>query len=98
MVRQLYLFRHAEAVNKIMNHPDKERELTSRGVQQSVQMGSYLSNQKINPDAILSSASKRTVETITLATDVMKFNKEKIFFIDDLYEASTRTFLEIITN
>jgi phosphohistidine phosphatase len=97
MPKQLYLFRHAEAVDKRVHEHDKERELTVHGVTQSVQMGVYLSRGLFTLDAIFSSSAMRARQTATLAADAMKFETQKIVFDDELYDASTRTLLAFIT-
>jgi phosphohistidine phosphatase len=96
MLKQLFLFRHAEAVDK-SHHPDRDRELTSNGIQQSIRMGAYLSRHHIVPDVIFSSSAERTRQTAVIAADQLKLDKAKIVCVDELYEASTRTFLEFIT-
>jgi phosphohistidine phosphatase len=95
-MKQLYLFRHAEAVDKRMHEHDKERELTPHGVTQSVQMGVYLSRGFFLLDAIFCSTAMRARQTATLAADTMKFESQKIVFEDELYDASTRTMFNFI--
>jgi phosphohistidine phosphatase len=97
-MKQLYLFRHAEAVDKRLHESDKERELTSNGVTQSVQMGVYLSRGFYTLDAIYCSTAMRAQQTATLAADSMKFDSQKIVFDDELYDASTRTLFAFIGN
>jgi phosphohistidine phosphatase len=96
MLKQLILFRHAEAIDK-SHQPDKDRELTAHGIQQSVRMGAYLSRENVLPDVIFTSSAERTRQTALIAADQLKFDKSKIFCEDDLYTATTRTFLEFIT-
>jgi phosphohistidine phosphatase len=96
-MKQLYLFRHAEAVDKRVHENDKARELTSHGVTQSVQMGVYLSRGFFLLDAIFCSTAMRAQQTATLAADAMKFESQKIVFDDELYDASTRTLFGFIS-
>jgi phosphohistidine phosphatase len=97
MPKQLYLFRHAEAVDKRVHESDKDRELTGQGVTQSVQMGVYLSRGLFTLDGIFCSTATRARQTATLAADAMKFDTQKIVYDDELYDASTRTLFAFIT-
>ena len=98
MPKILYLFRHGESVEKQLREHDKDRELSPTGVKDSIQIGSFLVREHRLPDVIFTSSSVRTTATSQLAADAMKFDPEKIIIEDDLYEASTRTFFEFITN
>lgn len=97
MPKQLLLFRHAEAVDKRQHENDEERELTSNGLNQSVQMGVYLSRGLFIPDTIYCSTAVRAKQTATLAADAMKFGSKKIIFDEELYDASTRTLFGFIS-
>src|SRR5688572_11841500 len=97
MRKQLFLIRHAEAANKSAYQTDKERELTSKGVQQSFQVGAYLVRENFNIDVIYSSSAERAMQTASMVGEVMKIDLQKIFFDEGLYDASVRTFLDFIT-
>jgi phosphohistidine phosphatase len=43
------------------------------------------------------STAERAKATAGLIVDTLKFDTEKFFFQDDLYEASTRTFFQFVT-
>lgn len=96
MDRFLYLMRHAQSADKQPGQPDKERELTPRGMRDSVKIGTYLYTQKISPDVIVSSTATRAKATAGLLLDALKLMPEKIRLNDELYEASVRTFLQEI--
>jgi phosphohistidine phosphatase len=97
MPKHLYLFRHAESVDKQLREHDRDRELSSTGIKDSIQIGVYLSRENINLDLIITSSAVRTKATTQLAADAMKFDPAKILIEDELYEASVRTFLRFIT-
>lgn len=96
--KQLFLFRHAEAIEKSSRLTDKERELTPTGMRQSIEMGTYLAKQVDQPQIIFSSSAMRTRQTTMLSAEAMKFSADKIMYEDELYDASTRTFLEFVRN
>jgi phosphohistidine phosphatase len=97
MPRYLYLLRHAQSADKQRGQTDKDRELTPTGVQQSLWVASFLASQKTFPELILCSPATRTQQTIGWIADALKVDHEKILYVDDLYEASMRTLLEVIS-
>lgn len=92
MAKQLFLTRHAEAVEKSSHQSDKDRELTPAGVQQSFQIGAYLLRENFTPDIIYASIAERARLTASLAAETMKFDASKILLEEELYTASVRTF------
>ncbi len=97
MSRYLYLLRHAESSEKQHGETDKERVLTSRGVREALQIGSYLYKENVSFDEVLCSTAERARATASLIADAMKFDSEKITEQAELYEASTRTFFQFIS-
>jgi phosphohistidine phosphatase len=97
MPRYLYLLRHAESSEKLPGQPDKERELTSRGMRETILIGAYLFKENTSFDTVLCSVAERAKATASLMADAMKFEMEKIVLEDALYEASTRTFFQFIS-
>ena len=97
MPRYLYLLRHGESSEKQPGQPDKDRELTSRGVRETILVGSYLYKENTSFDIVLCSVAERARATAGLMADAMKFENEKIVEREDLYEASTRTFFQFIS-
>ena len=77
--------------------PDKERELTSRGMRETILVGAYLYKENTSFDIVLCSVAERAKATANLMADAMKFEIEKIVPEEALYEASTRTFFEFIS-
>ena len=97
MPRYLYLLRHAESSEKIPGQPDIERDLTSRGMREAILVGTYLHKENTSFDKVLCSIAERAKATASLMADAMKFDIEKIVAEDALYEASTRTFFQFIS-
>lgn len=98
MPRYLYLLRHAESKEKLPSQPDRERELTQRGVREALLIGSYLYKEKTTFDSVLSSVAVRAKATANLLAEAMKFAPEKITEEEALYDASTRTFFQFISS
>lgn len=97
MPRYLYLLRHAESREKQHNEIDKERDLTARGLRESLLIGTYLFKENTHFDAVHCSVAQRAKATASLIADAMKLKVEKITEQEALYEASTRTFFQFIT-
>ncbi len=97
MERFLYLMRHAQSADKQPGQTDKDRELTVQGLRDSIKVGAWLYNEKINPDAIISSTAVRAKSTAGLLLDTLKLMPEIIRLNDEFYDASVRTFLQEIT-
>lgn len=98
MTHYLYLLRHAQSAEKQIGLTDKDRELTSKGLQDALIIGNYIKNQNLPVDIIITSPAERALATSKYVAEGMKFDAEKIIIDDELYEASTRTFNEFIIN
>jgi phosphohistidine phosphatase len=98
MPKHLYLLRHAQSADKQMGETDKERELTPQGSRESLLIGSYLMKEKITLDAIYTSAANRATRSANLIADAIKIDTEKILLNDELFQASPRTFLDVINH
>ena len=98
MPKTLYLLRHSEAVAKGSRQDDKLRELSQSGMKESLHMGSWLMEQNIHFDLMVSSSAVRAEQTAELLAEGMKLDQPKILLEDVLYEASVRQFLEYINN
>ena len=97
MPRYLYLLRHAETAEKQLGQQDKDRELTQRGVREALLIGSHLCKENISFSAVYSSSAERARTTAGIVADAMKIDIASIRVEDALYDASTRTFFEFIT-
>lgn len=97
MPRYLYLLRHAESREKQHNEIDKERDLTARGLRESLLIGTYLFKEGTQFDAVHCSVAKRAKATASLIADAMKLKVEEIAEQEALYDASTRSLFQFIT-
>lgn len=97
MPRYLYLLRHAESAEKQLGQQDKDRELTQRGVREALLIGAHLYKENISLSAIYASSAERARTTAGIVADAMKLDAENIRIEDALYDASTRTFFEFVT-
>ena len=87
----LYLLRHSYA-EKNFSLNDYDRKLTNKGMNHAKQLSQYLSKNKINPDIIYCSSSKRTEETLSL----LKTAKNNVHYSKELYHASEYELLKIL--
>lgn len=98
MAKLLYLLRHGDSAAKQLGGSDKERQLTANGMKESMQIGSFLQKNAVGLDQIVSSTAERAKNTTQIVSDAMRSNADKIFFQDELYDASFRTFFDLIIN
>ncbi len=96
MFKKLFLYRHADSVQASKNERDKDRELSSKGISQSHQMGTYLSENFNLPEIIFSSTAIRAIQTATITGETFKIDTSRIVEEEELYNASVRTLLEFI--
>lgn len=97
MIKNLFLVRHAEAAEPTANQRDIERELTPKGYRDAPRVGRYLFEQQWRPEVILSSSAQRAVATAELLAEQLKFDTNKIKYSEDIYQASVRSLLNVIT-
>ena len=94
-MKRLLLLRHAKTEPAGSGIEDHERELLDRGRLDAPAMGTYLAEKKYLPDLILSSTSRRTVETVELVVEQLP-RKQHIDYVDQLYLAGSRVMLAVI--
>ncbi len=90
------MIRHAHAKEKSFDQKDFSRKLSTDGVQVASKLGLYLGQKKIIPDIIISSPAERAIRTAMLIAEQLKYDVDEIHGNDELYEASVRTFLQVI--
>lgn len=93
-MRRLMLLRHAKS-----NHPagvtDRDRPLAERGRETAPVMGQYLAEEGLQPDLVLISPAKRTVETWELVVPMLP-EKPAHRYEPRIYEAPARRLLQVI--
>ncbi|MEJ0041636.1 MAG: histidine phosphatase family protein [Rhizomicrobium sp.] len=94
-MKRLLLLRHAKAVPAESGIEDHERALLKRGREDAPRLGRYLEKCGYAPDFIVSSTSKRTVETVELVTDALSGTR-RIDYLEALYLAEPELILSIV--
>jgi phosphohistidine phosphatase len=92
-MRQLYLIRHAEAANRLLNQSDLDRTLTAKGLLDAQRVGQYLSRHSI--DKILYSHAVRTTQTAFAINQSLQLPSERMISSTELYHADVTTLLHI---
>ena len=98
MTRYLYLLRHAQSADKQHGQTDRDRNLTHLGMKHCLIVAQFLKDQKTLPEMIFSSSAERAKETARLISENLNYDPDRVLHYDELYEASTRTFMEFVTN
>ncbi len=96
MQRALYIMRHAQAEEAHGDLHDKDRELTAKGQQEALIMGSQLARQGFMPEYIYTSVANRTKHTAGLVSDVLKVASGNVIEEEELYNSSIRSYLSFI--
>jgi phosphohistidine phosphatase len=96
-MKTLYLVRHAKSSWKQPELSDFERPLNKRGKNDAPLMGKILSDKGVNPALIVSSPAKRASTTAEKIAYEINYPKGKIVFDENIYEASGRSLMEIIS-
>lgn len=97
MVKDLYLIRHGEAEEATSGLKDVERQLTAKGLQDASKVGMYLKHKEFHPDIMLHSIAQRTTETMYRINEQLGVKKDHIEASEDIYEASARIMLRVIS-
>ena len=95
-MKRVVIVRHAKAV-PYGYHDDFHRDLQDRGKKDAKLVGKELHKQEIEADAMISSPAKRALKTARIIAKKIKFNKNDITQMNEIYEGrSTYEFLDII--
>lgn len=96
MTKTLFIARHAQAAEKQSGENDIDRVLNSKGLQNSTRMGINFMNKEVQFDIIISSPAIRARTTASLIAEQIKYDTSKVHINPEIYEASTRTLLQVI--
>ncbi len=96
MGKNLFLIRHAKAVEIEHGQRDFDRPLKNSGIVDASQIGQYLKANKRQPDTIISSPALRTLQTSQILAEQLSFDTEQIVKEPEIYEASVRTLMNVI--
>jgi len=94
-VKRLLLLRHAKAVPGGPKIDDHARALAERGRRDAPAMGRYMVKHVLRPELVLSSTSKRTVETSELAFGEF-VKKPETEYLEALYLAEPEAIFSIV--
>lgn len=95
-MKKLYLIRHAKSSWKNLTLEDFDRPLNKRGKRNAPFMGNLLHQLGVNPDIIVASPSYRTRKTAEIIAKEVNYDKHKIDYYEDLYEASLNDILDTL--
>jgi phosphohistidine phosphatase len=91
----LSLLRHAKSSWKNPTLPDRERPLATRGTADAPLMGRAMAERGIDPELILCSSARRTVDTLALVLPELKV-EPTVVYEDALYHPSPAEMLQIL--
>ncbi|HCY75559.1 MAG TPA: phosphohistidine phosphatase [Ignavibacteriales bacterium] len=96
-MKNIVLLRHAKSSWKDASLDDSDRPLNKRGKLDSRKMADRFCKRGIIIDLIISSTSKRTMDTIKIFIKSFDY-KPKIIFDDSLYLADKEQILKVLTS
>jgi phosphohistidine phosphatase len=96
MSRILYLVRHAQSESGQSRGADKERALTHKGQQDSIQLGEYLIKSNSNINLIISSPAIRALSTAYLIAGRIKFDLKHIQTEESVYSHNELEILKLL--
>lgn len=91
----LSLLRHAKSSWKNSSLPDHERPLASRGQADAPIMGRAMAERGIDPELVLCSSARRTVDTLALVLPELKV-EPKVAYEDALYHPSPTEMFQML--
>lgn len=96
-MKQLILSRHAKTEVIRFDITDFERNLTNRGINDSVLVSNFLFGNGVETDLIISSPANRAIATARLYAKRFNIQLDKIIQVQQLYDGfSTQEFLEML--
>ena len=98
-MKQLIIVRHAKTEVLQDGKTDFERNLKSRGINDSKLISEKLKEKEIIPDIIISSKANRALQTAEIFADVFGYDKNKIEEQNFLYDGfTTDDFISFLNN
>jgi phosphohistidine phosphatase len=95
-MKRLIIVRHAKSSWADPGQRDFDRPLNARGERSAPEMAKRLEARGMRPQLIVASGARRAQATAKLMAEVFGYPKKDIETVDELYEASPRTWLEQI--
>lgn len=95
-MKKLYIVRHAQKENELLEQDDYDRELSPEGIQQAQNMAKNFALKNLPIDLIVASPAVRTKKTADIFAEALKYNKT-IMLNEVLYMAFVNELLETIS-
>jgi phosphohistidine phosphatase len=95
-MKKLILTRHAKSDWSNRLQKDFDRELNERGLNDATMMGLRLAKRDIKIDNLISSTATRAKQTALLIANEIKYDQNKIDWIDKLYHAPPYIIQEVV--
>jgi phosphohistidine phosphatase len=96
--RQLYILRHAKSAWDTDAPADFDRPLAKRGQKDAPRIGKWMHTHGLKPDVVISSPALRAKQTAIAVCGKLKFKQDAIQFDERIYEASSRTLLQVLAD
>lgn len=98
MSRRLLILRHAKSAWDTDAPTDFERPLAKRGKRDAPRIGSWLHEQGLAPDYVVSSPAKRAKQTTLKACRALGVKKEQVQWDERIYEAGVGALLGVLAD
>lgn len=95
-MKTLYFIRHAKSSWDFPQLADDERPLTEKGIKRTKKLGSYLGNNEILPELIISSYANRAFHTAQIIAKKIGFPEKDIKIDRSIYSSSIDNIFSII--
>ncbi len=86
-MKTLYLIRHAKSSWDFTELTDEKRPLMEKGIKRAKKVGSYLKENNIKADIIISSHANRAFHTAQIIAKRINYPEEKIIIDKKIYES-----------
>ena len=96
MSKSLFLLRHGQALDKLPDQRDIDRQLNAIGLQNASRMGMKLHEDEQKFDIILSSTAERAMTTASLVAEQLGYDPSRVHKNEEIYDASVRTLLQVV--
>ena len=95
-MKLLTLVRHAQAEDHSADNSDFSRILTGKGIKQSASAGTFIRENNIVPDLILSSPAPRALQTAEIICSEFSYTIDQIKTDMRIYQGDENTLLDLI--
>ncbi len=93
-MKTLHIARHAKSSWEYPELSDEERPLLRKGIKRTRKTGSFLKDNKIRIDHIISSPAVRAYETARILAEVLNYPEDHLKVVNSLYHANTNVLLD----